>query len=200
MTDPTWYRRSYRRNLVDMHIEDWDPAFLSQFDPDKYFALLQTAQVQSAMIYLQSHVGHCNWDTASGHTHATFTDCTRKMQRLFDLCHGAGMDVIAYYSLIYNNDAYVEHPDWRLRDINGHSTRFDRGQGQYFGGSRYGLCCPSNPGYRDFVLAQVEEVPHLTLHKHKDMLADQGIAVSHDTVWRFLKREGRSFKKNRVRQ
>lgn len=158
MTDPTWYRRSYRRNLVDMHIEDWDPAFLSQFDPDKYFALLQTAQVQSAMIYLQSHVGLCNWDTASGHTHATFTDCTRKMQRLFDLCHGAGMDVIAYYSLIYNNAAYVEHPDWRLRDINGHSTRFDRGQGQYFGGSRYGLCCPNNPGYRDFVLAQLDEI------------------------------------------
>jgi len=50
------------------------------------------------------------------------------------------------------------------------------------------------------VLAKVEEVPHLTLHKLKDMLAGQGIAVSHDTVWRFLKREGRSFKKNRVRQ
>ena len=158
MTDPTWYRRSYRRNLVDMHIEDWDPVFLSQFDPDKYFALLQTAQVQSAMIYLQSHVGHCNWDSASGRTHASFTDCTRKMQRLFDLCHGAGMDVIAYYSLIYNNVAYVEHPEWRLRDINGRSTRFDRGQGQYFGGSRYGLCCPNNAEYRDFVLTQLDEI------------------------------------------
>ncbi len=32
------------------------------------------------------------------------------------------------------------------------------------------------------------------------MLAARGIAVSHDTVWRFLRREGRSFKKNRIRQ
>ena len=48
--------------------------------------------------------------------------------------------------------------------------------------------------------AQLEEVPHLTLHKLKDMLAARGIAVSHDTVWRFLRREGRSFKKNRIRQ
>jgi len=59
--------------------------------------------------------------------------------------------------------------------------------------------CSLEP-HRDFVLAQVEEVPHLTLHKLKDMLAERGILVSHDTVWRFLKREGRSFKKNRVRQ
>jgi hypothetical protein len=158
MTDPNWYRRSYRRNLVDIHIEDWDPAFMSEFDPEQYFSLLQTAQVQSAMIYLQSHVGHCNWDSASGHTHASFTDCTRKMQRLFDLCHDAGMDVIAYYSLIYNNVAYVEHPEWRLRDIHGHSTRFDHGKGQYFGGSRYGLCCPNNLEYRAFVMAQLDEM------------------------------------------
>ena len=31
-------------------------------------------------------------------------------------------------------------------------------------------------------------------------LAARGIAVSHDTVWRFLRRQGRSFKKNRIRQ
>ena len=54
--------------------------------------------------------------------------------------------------------------------------------------------------HRDYVRARVEEVPHLTLHKLKDMLAARGIAVSHDTVWRFLRREGRSFKKNRIRQ
>ena len=44
------------------------------------------------------------------------------------------------------------------------------------------------------------QVPHLTLHRLKDMLAARGVTVSHDTVWRFLRREGRSFKKNRVRQ
>ncbi len=54
--------------------------------------------------------------------------------------------------------------------------------------------------HRDFVLAQLEEVPHLTLHKLKEVLAARGIAVSHDTVWRFLRRQGRSFRKNRIRQ
>lgn len=158
MTNPNWYRNSFRRNLVDMHIEDWNPEFLSQFDPDEYYANLVRAHVKSPMIYLQSHVGHCNWDTKSGHRHQSFTDCTKKMQRLFDLCHKGGMDVVAYYSMIYNNDAYIAHPEWRLRDINGHSTRFDNGKGQYFGGTRYGLCCPNSPGYRDFVLKQLDEI------------------------------------------
>ena len=65
-----------------------------------------------------------------------------------------------------------------------------------FGGHR---TCTLEP-HRDFVLEQLEEVPHLTLHKLKDLLAARGIAVSHDTVWRFLRRQGRSFKKTRIRQ
>jgi transposase len=65
-----------------------------------------------------------------------------------------------------------------------------------FGGHR---TCTLEP-HRDFVLAQLEEIPHLTLHKLKDLLAARGVHVSHDTVWRFLRRQGRSFKKNRSRQ
>ena len=49
--------------------------------------------------------------------------------------------------------------------------------------------------HRAFVLAQVEKLPHLTLNGLKDLLAKRGISVSHDTVWRFLCREGQSFKK-----
>jgi transposase len=50
--------------------------------------------------------------------------------------------------------------------------------------------------HRDFVLDRIETVPHLTLHGLKDLLAERGVTVSHDTVWRFLRREGLSFKKN----
>ena len=65
-----------------------------------------------------------------------------------------------------------------------------------FGGYRTSLLEP----HRDFVLAQLKEVPHLTLHRLKELLAARGVSVSHDTVWRFLRRQGRSFKKNRIRQ
>lgn len=49
--------------------------------------------------------------------------------------------------------------------------------------------------HRVFILEQIEEIPHLTLHRLKDLLAEKGVCVSHDTVWRFLRREDRSFKK-----
>jgi hypothetical protein len=144
-----WYERSYRRNLVDMHIDDWDESFLSRFDPEEYFRDLRLANVASPMIYIHSHVGHCYWPTKTGHMHGAFKGREDAMRRLFDLCHGAGMDVIAYYSLIYNNWAYEKHPEWRMVSRSGASSRSN--------GSRYGLCCPNNEEYRDFIRAQIGE-------------------------------------------
>lgn len=52
--------------------------------------------------------------------------------------------------------------------------------------------------HRDFIIDEVTRTPQLTLSKLQDMLATRGLNVSHDTVWRFLRREGLSFKKNTV--
>jgi putative transposase len=53
--------------------------------------------------------------------------------------------------------------------------------------------------HRDFIIEQLRQTPHLTLHGLKQELAARGVNVSHDTVWRFLRREGLRFKKNAVR-
>ena len=151
-----WYETSYRRNLVDMHIDDWNPEFLSRFDPQQYFHCLKAGRIQSPMIYLQSHVGLCNWPTKSGRMHAGFAG--RNMVReLIDLCHGDGMDVVGYYSLIYNNWAYDAHPPWRMLDRQGHPSRNDETHG-FMNGGRYGLVCPNHLGYRAFVGAQFAEL------------------------------------------
>ena len=63
------------------------------------------------------------------------------------------------------------------------------------GGYRRPLLDP----HRDFIIEQIERTPHLTLYALKDLLAARGIAVSHQTVWEFLRRQGLSFKKNAVR-
>jgi transposase len=52
--------------------------------------------------------------------------------------------------------------------------------------------------HHDFILEQIEATSHLTLHGLKDKLAERGVKVSHDTVWRFLRAKGLSFKKNTV--
>ena len=49
--------------------------------------------------------------------------------------------------------------------------------------------------HRDFIVERLKRTPHLTLHGLKDELAARGVKVSHDTVWKFLRREGLRFKK-----
>ncbi|NOZ41727.1 MAG: hypothetical protein GXP02_00945 [Alphaproteobacteria bacterium] len=53
---------------------------------------------------------------------------------------------------------------------------------------------------RDWLLARLSEKPDLTLHALLKELKERGVIVCCDTLWRFLKSEGISFKKNRIRQ
>lgn len=54
---------------------------------------------------------------------------------------------------------------------------------------------------RDWLLSHISEKPDLTLHALLAELADaRSVVVSCDMLWRFLKREGVSFKNNAARQ
>ncbi|NLX57601.1 MAG: hypothetical protein GXY74_00765 [Phycisphaerae bacterium] len=145
MTQP-WFQRGHRRMLVDMHIPDWDPAFLAQYDPAEMVRLYQRAGLTSVMFYTQSHVGLCYWPTTTGKMHEGLRGRDIVGETL-DLLRQAGIDACAYYSVIYNNWARLEHPEWRLV--------MNRPANE---GSRYGLCCPNNPGYRRFCLDQVADL------------------------------------------
>jgi len=63
------------------------------------------------------------------------------------------------------------------------------------GGHRARLLAP----HREWIVARLKQTSHLTLHKLAAELAERGVKVTHDTVWRFLRAEGLSFKKNPVR-
>jgi len=53
---------------------------------------------------------------------------------------------------------------------------------------------------RDFILSRLAETPDLSVRALLDELGEQrGKRVCRDTLWRFLRREGLSFKKNRLR-
>jgi len=154
-----WYTKSYRRHLCDMHIEDWDSSFLSEFSAEDYVKNLKKAKLHNAMLYFHSHVGLCYYPTKSGTMHKAFEGKEDTMRRIVDLCHKNGISVTGYYSLIYNNREYDKHPDWRMcaenvvmrgkphTDADGNVTHM-----------RYGLCCPNNPDYREFVRTQIKEM------------------------------------------
>jgi len=137
----SWFKNCWRRILVDMHIPDWSPEFLSKLDPEKYVKMMEAGGTKGVMLYANSHVGLCYYPTKTGqmhknlHNHGFFGEVT-------DLCHERGLKVVIYYSLIFNNWAYINHPDWRIRP-----------GGKQLTGTRYGLCCPNSP-YRQFALEQ----------------------------------------------
>lgn len=158
-----WYSKSYRRHLLDMHIEDWDPLFLSEFSPEAYVENLKRARVDYAMIYLQSHVGLCYYPSATGCVHKHFEKHPDLMKRTVDLCHAQDIRVCGYYSLMYNTREHDRHPDWRMIRADGTSIRAGELQKRTMRcappkGYRYGNCCPNNPDYRAFTLAQVDEM------------------------------------------
>jgi len=55
-------------------------------------------------------------------------------------------------------------------------------------------------GQRYFLMARLAEKPDLTLQALLFELRERGIVVSCDTLWRFLRKEKISFKKNAVRR
>jgi hypothetical protein len=141
-----WYATAYRRAVIDMHIPDWDDAFLSRFDAQRYVAMLVRAQAQSIVAYAMSHVGLFNYPTKVGRPHKNLGG-RNIVQEIIDGCHTHGIAVVLYNSLIFDRTTADSHPEWRMRAVNG--TVHGKG-------GRHGLVCPNSP-YREYVRAWVAE-------------------------------------------
>ena len=164
-----WYSNNYRRHLIDMHIDDWDDTFMSEFSVENYVKNLKLANVTNAMIYLQSHAGLCYYPTKVGVMHKAFVGKEDTMRKLFDRCHEEGIAVTAYYSLDYNTREHDRHPEWRMRHASGLSDREagadakDSSERDFSVAktARYGRCCPNVFEYREFVYEQIREMVEL---------------------------------------
>jgi hypothetical protein len=149
MPEPKPYLDCQRHILLDMHIPDWDERFLSEFDPESYANLCASTGAEAAMVYCNSHAGQCYWPTGNGQVHRNLGG-RDVVGESVDLLHQRGLSVCAYYSAIFNNWAYLEHPEWRLvASVEGGLTG---------PGTRYGQCCPANRDYLEFMLRQTEEL------------------------------------------
>lgn len=144
------YRDTRRRLLVDMQVPDWDPRFLSEFDPRMLAEATERTGADGAMVYFHNHLGLCFWPTGSGAQHRAFAGRDPVREALAAFAERE-IPVCAYYSLNFNNQAWLDHPDWRI----------ELAAGTAMGAlprERYGIVCLNRKGYRAFVAAQVEEI------------------------------------------
>ena len=133
-----------------MHIPDWDPKFLAEFDVERYVDAFVRSRAQSVLAYAQSHAGLFNYPTKVGVQHANLGG-RDVLGEMIACCHRHGMAFEVYTSLIFDRWAFDNHPEWRGRDSRGIS-------GFEFGAqSRYGLVCLNSP-YRDYVRAWIREL------------------------------------------
>lgn len=149
--DNKWFEKSYRRNLVDMHIADWDDRFMSEFDPKKYADMMKLGEVDTAIIYASSCLGICYWPTKVGHMHNGLKG-RDIVGEVIKECQAKEINVVVYFN-IWSKWAFEQYPDWRIINANGQNTKEEG----IWGNHRFGICCPNSP-FRDYVKAQIEDL------------------------------------------
>ena len=141
-----WYERCYSRLLIDNHITEDDPSYMTKFDPATYVRMVKRAGVDSAMVYACCHNGNCYYPTKVGHMHANLAG-RDIFGETVDLLKAEGIVPIAYYTAVFHNDSAKLHPGWRSEDICGNQNT-----------GRYWFSCPNSREYREFTKAQISEV------------------------------------------
>jgi hypothetical protein len=132
-----------------MHIPDWDARFLSDYDPQRLAARCAEAGLDAVMIYAKSHVGLCTYPTKVGRMHGNLAG-RDVFGELNDALRKRGIATAVYQSITFDNWAAETHPDWAQIDRLSGRPMHDH--------TRYGVCCPNNPGYRAYELAIMEEI------------------------------------------
>lgn len=142
-----WYEKDYRRIFMDMHLNDTNEAYLSKLDVDRFVECLKQADATSVVVKAKSHVGLHYWPGKYGKMHSVLQK--RNLDYVGEMtkkCHENGINVIVYFSQIYDNYAYEHHKSWRLRSAVLTPSRLTL-PGKV---NRYGLVCPNNPDYRKY--------------------------------------------------
>lgn len=143
------YSDKYKKYSLDMHVNVNRDEFMKQFNPEALAKDIIDTGAKAGMMYIQSHFGYSYWPTKVGEMHPGLIGNEDAFKRLYDAMHEGGMDIDVYFSMIYNNWAYENHPEWRIKDVDGKYSR-DKGR-------RFGLCCPNNQGYKEFCRAQIAD-------------------------------------------
>lgn len=141
-----WPEETLRRLLVDTHVPDWD-GLMANFDAADYVDTIAKGNFQALMQYANSHVGLCLWRTQLGKMHAGMKGRDYFGEVMAE-CHRHGLHRLAYYSLIFDDWAYQEHPDWRITPAGGDDPIMF---------SRMGKVCPNSP-YREHTFACLREL------------------------------------------
>lgn len=150
---------NYRRVFLDMHIDDSDEEYLSKLDEEHIVNMMKECGAQLMVVKGRPHTGVALYPTKFGRMHRGLKG-KDYFGRTIRLCHENGIAVQAYFSQIFDNWAYDNHPEWRVINGEGKSSREteDYENPSLFRRGRYGIVCPNNEEYREYAVNCLKEM------------------------------------------
>lgn len=109
-------------------------------------ALTREAGAESVMLYAQDHWGYALYTSNVGVRHPNLDRDFFGIE--VSLATKNGMSAIAYYSLQFNTQIVLSHPDWAWVNEKGERQRWD---------GRWNITCLDTP-YRQYALGMIDEI------------------------------------------
>ena len=144
-----WYATAYKVIGMSSILDDWHPDVYKDFDPKEWVDLIASAGPDAVWIQAKSHSGNAYYQTDIDHTHIGLRG-RDAFGELMELLRQRGIKVVGNQSILFDNYLYEQHPDWRIRNVDGNDSKDLK-----IGYGRPGVVCMNSP-YRDLALAQVD--------------------------------------------
>ncbi len=150
--DASWIKNVLYKIHLDLHTPDWDDEILSEINPRQIISAVARAGVDTLYFFSKDCYGNAYYNTKLGHKHRCIGDRDLLAEMLAE-GRRAGVRIVAYHSIIWDNGAADAHPEWCMRGPTGKAlmdcVTTDTGKWKY-------LC--HNSGYRDYLLGMIREV------------------------------------------
>ncbi len=141
----------FRHICLDFHTSPRIPDVGREFNRDQFLSTLTRAHVNWITLHTKCHHGMCYYPTKVGTMHPGLDfDLFGQMRTA---CRSADIRVEAYISVVWDELAAEQHPEWLQVDAKGRPV----GRGPLDLEGRWRWLCMASP-YADFVARQTEEV------------------------------------------
>lgn len=106
--------REFERKIKNIHLDFHNPSWVTnlgeKLDPKNLIKILTESHADTITFPAKDHHGNCYYDTKIGHGHPYLR--TDIFGEILKEAHRNGLKFIAYYSVIWDEQAASHHPDW----------------------------------------------------------------------------------------
>ncbi|MEQ8846758.1 alpha-amylase family protein [Botrimarina sp.] len=135
-----------------MHCPDWDESILSRFDAEEIVARVVNSGADALYFFAKDTYGNTYYPSQIGKPHPAL-DGRDFVAEVLDEGRKHGLPIVIYCSVIWDNHAAEQHPEWRMLAPDGRAlsdtVTSDQGKWRYV--------CHNSP-YADYVESIVAEI------------------------------------------